>query len=61
MVDVHTPGTPWYCPVSKCDNRTYPDLAALQTHLDKAVAAGDQNHIDIIELEGWGEKPLTSD
>lgn len=53
MVDFHEPGTPWYCPVPKCENRTYPTWDDLKLHLKKAQAEGDQNHIDIIELEGW--------
>jgi hypothetical protein len=30
-------------------------MEALRTHLKKAQAEGDQNHIDIIMLEGWDE------
>lgn len=44
-----------YCPVPKCDRREYPDMEALRTHLQKAQAEGDPNHIDIVELEGWDE------
>lgn len=44
-----------YCPVPKCETRSYPDMEALRTHLKKAQAEGDQNHIDIIMLEGWDE------
>lgn len=44
-----------YCPVPKCENRTYADMEALRTHLKKAQAEGDENHIDIIDLEGWDE------
>lgn len=54
----HAVGEPWYCPVPKCERNQYPSLEALQTHLKKAVAEGDANHIDIIELEGWDEVPL---
>lgn len=53
MVDFHTAGTPWYCPVPKCEHRTYETLELLREHLRKAQTEGDQNHIDIIELEGW--------
>lgn len=59
MVDFHLEGSPWYCPVPKCEHRTYPTLDALKIHLKKAQAAGDENHIDIVILEGWEEKPLT--
>lgn len=41
-----------YCPA--CDE-PYPDLAALRTHLQKAVSEGDKLHIEIVELEGWEE------
>jgi hypothetical protein len=41
-----------YCPVC---HKPYGDWAALKTHLQKAQTEGDQNHIDIIELEGWDE------
>lgn len=44
-----------YCPVPKCDHRPYPDMEAVRTHIEKAAAEGDQNHIDIAELEGWNE------
>jgi hypothetical protein len=42
-----------YCPV---DNKPYATMILLKEHLKKAAAEGDQNHIDIIELEGWEEK-----
>ncbi len=48
----------FYCPVAKCDRREYDSLEAVQVHLKKAQTEGDQNHIDIAELEGWDEKPL---
>lgn len=44
-----------YCPA--CD-RAYPDMETLQTHLKKAQTEGDAIHIDVIELEGWDDKPL---
>jgi hypothetical protein len=44
-----------YCPVPKCEPRPYADMDALRAHLKKAQAEGDQNHIDIISLEGWDE------
>lgn len=47
---------PEHCPA--CD-QPYPTMEALQTHLKKAQSEGDPNHIDIIELEGWDEKPLS--
>lgn len=53
MLDFHAEGTPWYCPVPTCENRTYPTYEELRNHLAKAKAEGDDNHIDIIELEGW--------
>lgn len=46
------------CPA--CD-RGYPDLATLNTHLKKAQAEGDKNHIDIIALEAWEEPEETFD
>jgi len=51
----------WYCPVAKCDRRPYASKQDLLEHLKKAEAAGDQNHIDIIKMEGWHEVPLASD
>lgn len=47
-----------YCPVPKCETRPYPDMETLRTHLKKAQAEGDQNHIDIVDLEGWDETSL---
>jgi hypothetical protein len=45
----------YYCPVPKCDQRPYGSLEAVRTHLKKAQAEGDPNHIDIADLEGWDE------
>lgn len=53
MVDFHEAGTAWYCPLPKCENKTFTSYKKLREHLRKAQAEGDQNHIDIIELEGW--------
>jgi len=61
MADSPAPGEPWYCPVAKCDRRPYDSKQDLLVHLKKAEAAGDQNHIDIIQMEGWHEVPLVSD
>lgn len=61
MVDFHLEGTPWYCPVPKCQPREYESLEALKEHLRKAQTEGDANHIDLILLEGWDEVPLTGD
>lgn len=45
-------GAEKFCPA--CD-RSYADWSALVEHLKKAVAEGDQVHIDIVELEEWEE------
>lgn len=58
MPDLPPLGPPWYCPVPACENRPYPTLEVLQMHLEKAQAEGDPNHIDIVIMEGWDEKPL---
>lgn len=44
-----------FCPVPKCETRPYADMEALRTHLKKAQAEGDTNHIELIMLEGWDE------
>lgn len=41
-----------YCPAC---HKPYGSWTALKKHLQKAQTEGDQNHIDIIELEGWDE------
>lgn len=45
-----------YCPVPKCERRTYANTEELLTHLKKAQSEGDPNHIDIVILEGWDER-----
>lgn len=30
-------------------------MEAVRTHLKKAQAEGDPNHIDLIDIEGWDE------
>lgn len=49
---------PVFCPA--CD-RSYSSLEKLQAHLEKARSDGDEIHIDVIDVEGWDEKPLEMD
>lgn len=44
-----------YCPVPICDSRPYADMEALRDHIKKALAEGEPNHVDIVDLEGWLE------
>lgn len=43
---------PWYCP--SCD-RTFPSEESLREHFDRARGEGEENHMEIIELEQWDE------
>lgn len=44
-----------YCPV---DDKPFPDMEALRAHIKRGEIAGDANHIDIADLEGWDETSL---
>lgn len=46
------PKQPWYCP--ECD-RPFGSLELLLEHFDRARGEGEENHMEIIELEQWDE------
>lgn len=44
-----------YCPA--CD-KPFANMEALRAHIKRGEIAGDANHIDIADLEGWDETSL---
>ena len=42
-----------YCPV---DDKPYDTMQELKEHMQKAIDEGDENHIEIAQLEGWDER-----